>query len=126
MVSYLAKIAVLVASFPAIFAAPTATPGHLKIRNPEARDVIERSYIVVYQPSVNATARAAFTDSIHADLLSKRDGSGVGAKWDLSTLKGFQITADAATIVDIANSPDVSLSKALLVIEILTVIGCLC
>lgn len=113
MVSYLAKVAILVAAFPAIFAAPTATPGHLKIRNPEARDVIERSYIVVYQPTVNETARAAFTDSIHSKLISKRDGSGVGAKWDLSTLKGFQITADAATIVEIANSPDVSSSKLL-------------
>ena len=106
MVSYLAKLAALVAAFPVIFAAPTATPGHLKIRNPEARDVVSRSYIVVYHNEVNATARASFTSRI-GSTLNKRDGSGIGAQWDMATLKGFEVTADAATIIDIANSPDV-------------------
>ena len=70
------------------------------------RNVLERSYIVVYNNDVNATARAAFTDDL-TSTLKKRDGSGVGAKWDLSTLKGFQVTADASTIIEIANSPNV-------------------
>lgn len=108
MVSYVAKIAALVAAFPLVFAAPTAPP-HLKIRNPTvaARDIVPGSYIVVYADNVNATARASFTESV-TSLVPKRDGSGIGAEWNLSTLKGFQVTTDSNTIAEIANSPEVA------------------
>jgi oryzin len=109
MVSYLAKLAALAAVLPAIFAAPT-TPPHLKIRNPAAKDIIPNSYIVVYNDDVNKTMRASHISSI-SSLLSKRDGPGIGAKWDLPTLHGYQVSTDAATIAEIANSPEVNSSS---------------
>lgn len=107
MVSYLAKLAALAAVLPAVFAVPT-TPPHLKIRNPMERDVVKNSYIVVYNDDVNKTMRTQHISSINS-LLSKRAAvGGIGAKWELPTLHGFQVTADAATIAEIADSPEAS------------------
>jgi hypothetical protein len=107
MVSYLAKLAALAAVLPAVFAAPT-TPAHLKVRNPTERDVIKDSYIIVYNTDVNKTMRASHISTVSSILGKRASFGGVGAKWELSTLKGYQLTADAATIAEIANFPEVS------------------
>lgn len=109
MVSYLSKLAALAALVPAILAAPAEVP-HLKLRNPYERDVAKDSYIVVYADSVNATAAEAHVSSI-SSMISKRNANakGVGQQWNLPTLKGYQVSADAATIAQIADSPEVRL-----------------
>jgi subtilisin family serine protease len=102
----LAAIAAVVA--PAIFAAPTPSAPHLKIRNPEATDVVPDSYIVVYNSDINATSIETHLSSVSALISRRRDVGGIGATYDLSTLKGYQVTADAATIAEIAASPEVA------------------
>lgn len=106
MVSYLVKLAALAAAFPAVFAAPTA-PSHLKIRNPYAKDVIEGSFIVVYKNDVNATFRASHIAEISAQLETKRFNGGVGAEYDMSLLKGFQLTAPDEFVSELANTPEI-------------------
>ena len=107
MVSYLAKLAALAAVLPAVFAAPT-TPPHLKIRNPTERDVVKDSYIVVYNTDVNKTMRASHMSTVNSILSKRASFGGVGAKWEMTTLHGYQLTADAATVAEIADSPEVS------------------
>lgn len=104
MVSYLGRLAALAAILPAVFAAPA--PVNLKIRNLEARDVVKDSYIVVYNNDVNATVFEASIAQV-SSLLSKRDAAGIGATYDIGTFKGYQVTADTATLAEIAASPDV-------------------
>ena len=119
MVSYLTKLAALAAIVPAVFAAPT-TPPHLKVRNPSERDVVKNSYIVVYNDDVNKTMRASHISGV-SSILGKRDVPGtIGATWDLPTLHGFQVTADAATIAEIADSPEVCYYSCLSSVTILT------
>lgn len=107
MTPYFAKLAALAAvAVPFVFAAPAPHPGHLKIRNMEATDVVPDSYIVVYHNDINATAIAAHVNSV-SSLLSKRDTAGIGATYDLNELKGYQVEADSSTIAEIAASPEV-------------------
>lgn len=110
MVNYLAKLAALAAVFPAIFAAPTATPLHLKVRNADldARDVVPGSYLVIYKDTVTPEFRESHLEEVSSLLsLSKRDGSGIGPQFDLSTLKGFQVIADIDTLNKIADHDEV-------------------
>lgn len=109
MASYLTKLATLAAVIaPLVFGAPAPVP-HLKIRNPMTEDVIQDSYIVVYNNDVNATMVAMHIDFV-SSMLSKRDSPmiGIGATYDLDDFKGFQVEADPATITEIANSPEVA------------------
>jgi hypothetical protein len=91
---------------PAAFAAPTH---HHKIRNADAKDVIPNSYIIVYKDNVAAPAIAAHESTI-SSMISKRDSSfaGIGAKYNMSSFKGYQVEADSATIAQIAAAPEVS------------------
>ncbi|TVY81643.1 Subtilisin-like protease [Lachnellula suecica] len=108
MAPYLAKLAALAAVVaPFVFAAPATHPGVLKIRNIDATDVVPDSYIVVYNNDITAAAAAAHVESL-SSLLSKRDTDGIGATYDMSALKGYQVQADADTIAEIAASPDVA------------------
>ena len=107
MASYLTKLAALAAAIIPVFAAPGPHAGHLKIRNADATDVVPNSWIVVYHNDVNASAITAHEQSI-SSILSRRDTDGIGATYSLELLKGYQVTADAATIADIAAAPEVS------------------
>lgn len=108
MVSYLGRLAALAAVLPAVFAAPAPAPVNLKIRNLDARDVVKDSYIVVYNRDVNATVFEASIAQVNT-MLSKRDSdSGIGATYDIGNFKGYQVTADTATLAEIAASDDVS------------------
>ncbi|CZR55531.1 probable alkaline protease (oryzin) [Phialocephala subalpina] len=107
MVNYFTRLAALAAVIPAIFAAPTPSAHHLKIRNIEATDVIPDSYIVVYNDDVNTTMVASHLASI-SSILSKRDENGIGATYDMDLFKGYQVTADEAAIAEIAASPEVA------------------
>jgi oryzin len=105
MVSYFAKLAALAAVIAPIFAAPA----HIKIRNTDAKDVIEGSYIVVYNEDITAAMMSSHFASI-SSILSKRDGHGIGATYNMKKFKGYQIQADEASIAEIANKPEVWLS----------------
>ncbi|KAG4434068.1 Subtilisin-like protease 2 [Cadophora sp. M221] len=105
MVSYLGRLAALAALVAPIFAAPA--PANLKIRNVDARDVVKDSYIVVYQKDISAAAFSTHVEEVKS-LTSKREVGGVGATYDIGNFKGYQITADAATLGEIAASPDVA------------------
>ncbi|KAL3425323.1 subtilase [Phlyctema vagabunda] len=126
MVSYLTQLLAFTAAIaPFALAAPAPHAGHLKIRNPEATDVLEGSWIVVYNNYVNSTVLADSIVSV-GELISKRkrrdledaevsddagtsvDDAGVGATFDLDGLKGYQVTADVSTIAEIAANPDVA------------------
>jgi oryzin len=41
-------------------------------------------------------------------MLSRRDLPGIGAQYDMTELKGYQVTADTAAIVEIARAPEVA------------------
>lgn len=103
MLSYFTRLAAIAAVIPTIFAAPAP---HLKIRNPEAANVVPDSYIVVYHPDVNSTMIASHVASI-SSMLSRRDLTGIGATYDMAMLKGYQVTADLSAIAEIAASPEV-------------------
>ncbi|KAH6711315.1 peptidase S8/S53 domain-containing protein [Leptodontidium sp. MPI-SDFR-AT-0119] len=106
MVSYLGRLAALAALVaPIVFAAPA--PANLKIRNVDARDVVKDSYIVVYQKDISAAAFSTHVEEVKS-LTSKREVGGIGATYDIGSFKGYQITADAATLGEIAASPDVA------------------
>lgn len=106
MVSYLGRLAALAALVaPAVFAAPA--PANLKIRNLDARDVVKDSYIVVYQKDVSKEVLASHIEEVNS-LIAKREVGGIGATYDIGTFKGYQITTDAATLGQIAASPDVT------------------
>jgi hypothetical protein len=106
----LARLVTLAAVLlPVVFAAPADQATYLKIRNAEARDVIPNSYIIVYKEGVSSAAIAAHESSI-SSALKKRASTmqGIGPKWDMTSFKGYQIEADAATIQQIAAAPEVS------------------
>ncbi|TAQ86894.1 hypothetical protein B7494_g4801 [Chlorociboria aeruginascens] len=106
MVNYFAKLATLAAVvLPLIFAAPT----NLKLRNADATDVIENSYIVIYNTDVTAEKMANHLASV-SSIISKRDSTlaGVGATYEIDDFKGFQVEADEAAIAEIIASPDVA------------------
>lgn len=110
MASYLTKLAALAAVVaPLVFGAPVPAPHHLKIRNPLAEDVVQDSYIVVYNTDVNATMVTQHLESV-SSMISKRASTltGIGPTYDLDDFKGFQVSADTATINEIANSPEVA------------------
>lgn len=102
-------------------AAPVAeaAPTNLKIRNIEARDVIEDSYIVVYKADISTADLDAAVASANG-MLSKRAAGGngngkgpkkhkgVGNKFDMDGFKGYQIEADEATIAEISAQETVS------------------
>ncbi|KAF8849436.1 putative cuticle-degrading protease [Acephala macrosclerotiorum] len=107
MVNYFTRLAALAAVIPAIFAARAPSAHHLKIRNIDATDVVPDSYIVVYNDDVNTTMVASHMASI-SSILSRRDLTGIGATYDMDSLKGYQVTADEVTIAEIAASPEVA------------------
>jgi len=73
MVSYLARLAGVAALvLPLVFAAPTPTPFHLKIRNPAATDVVADSYIVVYEENVAASVIASHIETVSSLLESRK------------------------------------------------------
>lgn len=123
MVSYLGRLAALAALVAPIFAAPAPAGANLKIRNLEARDIVKDSYIVVYQKDISAAAFTLAVEEVKS-LTSKREVGGIGATFDIGSFKGYQITADAATLGEIVASPDVSYPHSDTGIR-LTLAGCL-
>ncbi|TVY45862.1 Subtilisin-like protease [Lachnellula occidentalis] len=107
MVSYLIKLAALAAVIAPVFAAPAPHPGHLKIRNNDANDVVPDSYIIVFNNDIDAATIESHEKSI-SSMLSRRDTDGIGAKYTMDLLKGYQINANAATIAEIAAKPEVN------------------
>lgn len=106
MVSYLGRLAALAAIVaPIVFAAPA--PANLKIRNIDAPDVVKDSYIVVYQTDITTAAFTAAIEGVKS-LTSKREVGGIGATYNIGDFKGYQITADASVLSEIAASPEVA------------------
>ena len=90
-------------------AAPVAeaAPVNLKIRNIEARDVIQDSYIVVYKEDIADDVLDAGIASANSILTKRAKGGkgnhrGVGQKYKIGNFKGYQIDADEDTIASIA------------------------
>ncbi|KAH6663220.1 putative cuticle-degrading protease [Halenospora varia] len=106
MASYLTKLAALAALIVPLLAAPTNP--HLKIRNFQSTDVVEDSYIVVYKPDITADVISSHVASVSASIARRDTTSGIGATYDLPLLKGYQVSADAATIAEIAAKPEVA------------------
>ena len=102
-------IALAACLLPLINAAPVTEQPHVKIRNPSAQDVIPNSYIVVFNKDIGAEDIESEFASVNS-ILSKRSSAhkGIGNKYNLSGLKGYQIETDTATIGEIASSPHVS------------------
>ncbi|KAH8793270.1 peptidase S8/S53 domain-containing protein [Hyaloscypha finlandica] len=107
MVSYFTRFLALAAALAPVFGAPATAPHHLKIRNPQAEDVVPDSYIVVYNSNVDAETIASHVASV-SSMLSRRDLTGIGATYDMDELKGYQVVADEAAIAEIAASPEVA------------------
>lgn len=82
--------------------------GNSKYRNPDATDVVEDSYIVVYKEGTTNAAISAHEASITASL-RRRDTAytGIGANYNMTSFLGYQIQADSDTIDEIAASDDV-------------------
>jgi hypothetical protein len=103
---------------PLVFGAPTPEEEtfHIKIRGSHAppKNVIPNNYIVVYYK--NATAPIISAHENHwSSIISKRASKssnknlkGLGHKFALGSLKGYAIEADAATIKQIADTPEVN------------------
>lgn len=113
MVSYLARIAGVAAlALPLVFGAPAPSAQQLKIRNPAATEVVPNSYIVVYEKDVAAETISSHISNVEG-LLSKRKRDftegGIAATYDIGEFKGYAVTADEATIAEIAATPEVSL-----------------
>lgn len=109
MVSIKSFLAWSAAVLPFVLAVPESHPGFLKIRTlDEGARVIPNSYIVVFEPSVSAETIAAHEQSLVA--LRRRDEStaDVVHTYEVEEFKGYSITADEATIAEIAASPEVS------------------
>ncbi|KAH8592218.1 subtilisin-like serine protease-like protein PR1A [Bisporella sp. PMI_857] len=110
MASYLARLAGAAALvLPLVFAAPTGH--HIKVRNPEARDVEPNSYIVVYEKDVAAATIASHLQKVDSLIATRKrqfaDG-GLSATYAIGDFKGYALKADAATIKEIADSPEVA------------------
>ncbi|KAG9245131.1 subtilisin-like serine protease-like protein PR1A [Calycina marina] len=111
MVSYLARLAGVAAlALPAVFGAP-APGAHLKIRNADIKEFVPNKYIVVYETDVAKETIESHFATVES-LLSKRKRSfadgGIGAKYEIGDFKGYAVTADEATIADIAATPEVA------------------
>lgn len=102
-------IALAACFLPLIAGAPVAEAQHAKIRSPAAQDIIPDSYIVVFNKGVNDADIESEFASV-SRILSKRDSAhkGVGAKYNITGFKGYQIHTDTASIGEIASSPLVS------------------
>ena len=108
MVSFKNFVALTAALLPFVAAVPVDHPGKLKIREMDKRaEVIPGRYIVVFEPSTNASTVEAHEASIVA--LKKRDVTAdVDNTYAVEEFKGYSITTDEATIAEIAASPEVS------------------
>ncbi|ESZ93713.1 hypothetical protein SBOR_5898 [Sclerotinia borealis F-4128] len=109
MASYLTVLTALAAVFAPVFAAPAALP-HPKIKTPttDAKQIIADSYIVVYNTDITAEVTASHVDFVNA-IVAKRDNAvSVGATYKIQDFSGYQISADSASIVEIANQPEVA------------------
>ncbi|CAL3972326.1 unnamed protein product [Diplocarpon coronariae] len=105
MVSYLGRLAALAAAIaPAVLAAPT---GDLKIVNTNAANVIQDSYIVVYNDDVSMETFEASMNE-HKSRFSKRDTTVIGGSFAIKNFKGYQVKADTSTLAEIVASPHVS------------------
>ena len=98
-------------------AAPVAeaAPVNLKIRNIEAREVVQDSYIVVYKEDIADDVLDAGIASANSILTKRANGGkgkhrGVGQKYKIGNFKGYQIDADEETIASIAADDAVSFS----------------
>ena len=112
MVSYLARIAGVAAlALPVVFGAPAPSAHQLKIRNPDATEVVPNKYIVVYEKDVAAETISTHMSTVES-LLSKRKRDfaegAIAATYEIGELKGHAVTADEATIAEIAATPEVS------------------
>lgn len=120
MVSYIGRLAAAAALVvPAVFAAPAAN--NLKISNPNAKDIVPDSYIVVYNPEVSSDSFKASIAEVN-NVLRKRDVSGrLGKAYEIGDFRGYEITADTATLAELVASPDVSLAHVIYTVLSLTV-----
>jgi len=112
MVSYLARIAGVAAlALPVVFGAPAPSAHQLKIRNPDATEVVPNKYIVVYEKDVAAETISTHMSTVES-LLSKRKRDftegAIAATYEIGEFKGYAVTADEATIAEIAATPEVS------------------
>ncbi|KAF7879206.1 hypothetical protein EAF04_000404 [Stromatinia cepivora] len=108
MASYLTILTALAAVFAPVFAAPAAVP-HPKIKIPTAaKEIVADSYIVVYNTDITAEVTASHVDFVNS-IVAKRDNAvSVGATYKIKDFAGYHISADEATIVEIANKPEVA------------------
>ncbi|CAD6456269.1 d8f3fb16-a9a2-4889-868b-a7b6ea0050cf [Sclerotinia trifoliorum] len=108
MASYLTILTALAAVFAPVFAAPAAIP-HPKIKTPTAaKEIVADSYIVVYNTDITAEVTASHVDFVNS-IVAKRDNAvSVGATYKIKDFAGYHISADEATIVEIANKPEVA------------------
>lgn len=109
MASYLTVLTALAAVFAPVFAAPAAVVPHPKIKIPtvDAKEIVADSYIVVYNSGVSAEVTASHAEFVNS-IVAKRDNAvTVGDTYKIQDFAGYQISADEATIVEIANKPEV-------------------
>ncbi|ATZ54237.1 Bcser1 [Botrytis cinerea B05.10] len=110
MAGYLTVLTAFAAAFAPVFGAPAARVPHPKIKTPTtvAKDIVADSYIVVYNTDITPEVTASHVDFVNA-IVSKRDNAvSVGANYKIHDFAGYQISADEATIVEIANKPEVA------------------
>ena len=111
MVSYFGKLVALAAlAFLVVFGAPSPSLNYLKIRNQNSTDVVPNRYIVVYEKDVTAAIISNYISRV-GNLFSKRkrgfaDG-GIRANYAFRDFNGYAVTADNATIAEIAATPEV-------------------
>ncbi|KAI9646143.1 Subtilisin-like protease 2 [Ciborinia camelliae] len=111
MASYLTILTALAAVFAPVFGAPApAAVPHPKVKIPTAtaKDIVADSYIVVYNTDITAEVTASHVEFVNS-IVAKRDNAAtVGATYKINDFAGYQISADEATIVEIANKPEVA------------------
>ncbi|KAF2492966.1 cuticle-degrading protease [Lophium mytilinum] len=82
------------------------------IINTQMKDAIPNSYIVVYNDKVDFAAVSALETELNTMHTTGDDGlKGIGTKWSMPGLKGFQIETDEAGLAKIKSSPEVSTMK---------------
>jgi len=113
MVSFLTKlIGILVLVVPVVFGAPALGQSrHLKIRDTNPASVIPNKFIVVFKKNITATVISNHITTIER-LLSKRkrdfSEGGISANYSFGDFKGYAITANQATIFEVAAAKEVS------------------
>ncbi|KAM3070405.1 Subtilisin-like protease 2 [Clarireedia jacksonii] len=110
MPAYLTILTAFAAAIAPVFGAPAALAPHpkIKVTQAAAKDIVEDSYIVVYNKDITAESTASHENFL-SSVLTKRDNTAsVGAKYQIQEFAGYQISADAATINEIASSPEVA------------------